>query len=270
MRLPACWFQQVHHIHTSHRHRNKTLPGLKSFFSSPAAAHTCFLSVAAYALTFVLFFSLAGCSSRPLRFSSLLKTTIDMVAEDNANTMNVLMEELLLKLYRRNPSELSKVPDTTIEMRRAALFGENPQEAFAELDHKRSIDAMLLSFEEHYTGDRVFALVAGLRDMIWSSYKKKNQFYFYDMLEPQQLYDSARNIEILIWRLNHRLNKNGCVFLLTNEISSTETNLSFERLFGKMIVLQDQLATTIADRTNRTFVTVSYRLASAAFIPIGM
>ena len=193
-----------------------------------------------------------------------------MVAEDHVNTMQSLLEELTIKLYRRNPCELAKAPGKTIKIRCASLFGDNAPEEFMELDHRRGTDAMLVCFDEQYTGDRVFALMAGLRDIIWASYNQKKTFYFYNRLEPQPLYDSARNIEILIWRLNHRLKNNGRLFLLTNETHSDDPNLSFERLFGKMIAHQDLLATIIADRTNRSLVSASYRLATAAFIPIGM
>lgn len=227
-------------------------------------------SVPASFLILVILLTALGCSSRPMRPSSLLKTTIDMVTEDHVNTMQSLMEELTIKLYRRNPSELAKTTGMTIKIRCASLFGDNAPEEFVELDRKHNIDSMLLCFDKTYTGDRVFALMAGLRDMIWASYNKQKKFYFYNTLNPQPLYDSARNIEILVWRLNHRLDSTGNVFLLTNDTLSTDPNLSFERLFGKMIALQDQLATVIADRTNRTLVTVSSRLATAAFIPIGI
>lgn len=214
--------------------------------------------------------ALSGCSTRPFRPECLLKTTIDMVAEDHASMMNDLMRTLTLKLYRRNPAELAKAPEQTIESRLECLFGEHAPESFGELDNRRSIDAMLLCFDERFSGDRVFALMAGLRDMIGASYGDKDELYFYDSLDPQPLYDSARNIEILVWRLNHRRDVSGHVFLLTDEPCAPEPNLSFERLFGKMIAVQDLLATNIADRTNRTIVSVTYRLASAAFIPVGL
>lgn len=237
------------------------------FKANPGSRTSC---VPASFLILVILLTLLGCSSRPMRPSSLLKTTIDMVAEDHVNTMQSLMEELTIKLYHRNPSELAKAPGKTITIRCANLFGDNAPEDFVELDRRRSIDAMLLCFDEKFTGDRVFALMAGLRDMIWASYNKRKKFYFYNSIKPQPLYDSARNIEILVWRLNHRLDSKGNVFLLTNDTHSPDPNLSFERLFGKMIALQDQLSTVIADRTNRTLVTVSSRLATAAFIPIGL
>ncbi len=193
-----------------------------------------------------------------------------MVAEDHVIMMESFLQDLMVKLYLRNPCELAKEPGQTIEMRQTSLFNNNAPKEFDELNHRRSINAMLLCFNEQYTGDRVFALIAGLRDMLWASFNNKKKFYFYNTLEPQPLYDSARNIEILIWRLNHRFDCKGNVFLLTNETNSPAPNLSFERLFGKMIALQDLLATVIADRTNRTFITVSHRAASAAFIPIGL
>ena len=257
------------HILTEHRtcDKNILVKFTSCFKANPLARISC---VPASFLILVILLTPLGCSSRPMRPSSLLKTTIDMVAEDHVNTMQSLMKELTIKLYRRNPCELAKAPGKTITIRCASLFGDNAPEEFMELDRRRSIDAMLLCFDEKFAGDRVFALMAGLRDMIWASYNKKKTFYFYNMLEPQPLYDSARNIEILIWRLNHRLKSNGSLFLLTNETHAADPNLSFERLFGKMIAHQDLLATIIADRTNRSFVTVSYRLATAAFIPIGM
>jgi len=211
-----------------------------------------------------------GCGTRPFRPDSFLKTTVDMVTEDHAATMQALMEKLLVKLYRRNPTELAKINGQTIQKRQGSLFSDNAPETFEELGRKRGIDAILLCFDEKYAGDRVFALMAGLRDMLWASYNNRKTFYFYDTLDPQPLYNSARNIEILVWRLNHRVDSSGRVFLLTNQAAGPSPNLSFERLFGKMIAIQDQLAIIIADRTNRTIVDVTYRLATAAFIPIGM
>jgi hypothetical protein len=46
-----------------------------------------------------------------------------------------------------------------------------------------------------------------------------------------------------------------------------ELNLSFERLFGKMINAQDMMAQIMADRSNRTIKNVIQTLVTA-FIPI--
>jgi hypothetical protein len=62
-------------------------------------------------------------------------------------------------------------------------------------------------------------------------------------------------------------NKESEPYLLTNGLAGEPANLSFERLFGQMIVVQDMMARIIADRTNRTINRVVHALASAAFLP---
>jgi hypothetical protein len=56
------------------------------------------------------------------------------------------------------------------------------------------------------------------------------------------------------------------LFLLSSG-DGDELNLSFERLFGKVINAQDMMAQIMADRTNRTIKNVIQTLATA-FIPI--
>ena len=46
--------------------------------------------------------------------NSLAKTDVDMIADTSQREMNRLMEELLEKLYRRNPQELDKVSGMSI------------------------------------------------------------------------------------------------------------------------------------------------------------
>ena len=64
-------------------------------------------------------------------------------------------------------------------------------------------------------------------------------------------FNSARNIEITLWKLSHDVDTNGELFLYTNSLSGEPVNLSYERLFGKLIATQDNLAIIIADKNNR-------------------
>ena len=89
-----------------------------------------------------------------------------------------------------------------------------------------------------------------------------------DSLDPQKLYNSARNLEIMAWRLAHRRNINGELLLLTNGTNGV-INLSFERLFGKMIADQDMIAEIIAGRANRTINKIFHSIAQAMFLPVG-
>ena len=94
------------------------------------------------------------------------------------------------------------------------------------------------------------------------------EFFILDSLDQQKLYNGARNIEILVWRLSNKRDQNSHLFLLTNEAEGDISNLSFERIFGKMVALQDMMARIILDKTNRAINYVVHKLATASFIPL--
>jgi hypothetical protein len=89
-----------------------------------------------------------------------------------------------------------------------------------------------------------------------------------DDLDPQGLYNAARNIEIAVWKLSNARDARGDLYLLSNEGAGTVQNLSFEREFGKMIGSLDILSKIAADKTNRTVVKVIQSLATSVFLPI--
>ena len=211
---------------------------------------------------------LSGCSSvENFELEQLAKTDIDMVADTNVEAVADLLDELATKLYRRNPRELAKVQGETLTSRRAQWLSAVASDVqFEELENKRSTQAMLLAFDPEYKGDRVFALVVGLSTMLDDAYDNQQDFYMTSTLDQQKLYNSARNIEILVWRLNQRRDEQGNLFLLTN--SMQPINLSFERLFGKLIARQDMMASLVAQKTNRTINRVVQGLATMTFLPI--
>ena len=83
-----------------------------------------------------------------------------------------------------------------------------------------------------------------------------------------QHYRLIRNIEIAIWRLSHYRDDKGELFLLTNGLNTQVINLSFERLFGKLVATQDTIAAIIAESSRRRIKNVIQRLATAVFLPI--
>jgi hypothetical protein len=107
----------------------------------------------------------------------------------------------------------------------------------------------------------------GIASTVFLSYNGKTEFYLNDSLDPQRLYNSARNIEIAAWKLASARSANGELLLASNEKADV-VNLSFEREFGKMIAYQDAMATVAAQRTNRVIRRVVQTLATAAFLPI--
>lgn len=212
-------------------------------------------------------FALSGCSSDNMKLSQLAKTDIDMVADAHLLQTESLMRELTIKLYKRNPGELKKGARQTVDSRLAQLFNAKRKLQFAETNNKIGGDAMLLAFEPGYAKDRVFALMVGLISMIRTSYGERSEFFVLDKLNAQSLYNSARNIEVLVWRLSTRVAAQGGPLLLTNSLPGESRNLSFERLFGQLISVQDMMALIAAQKWNRTINFIAHQVV---FLPVGL
>ena len=228
--------------------------------------------LARYTLLCVMF--LTGCSTTtppsgdPIdpntELSYLAKSDIDTVADVHLRQVDQYLKELTYKLYRRNPRHCDG-GTTNIEQCVKDLFNSHENKKLAV---KKAITNIKLSFDNGFTGDRVGNFVLGLRSMIHRAYSDKTEFFFFDELDPQKLYNSARNIEIAIWRLSNYRDDKGELFLLTNGLNTQVINLSFERLFGKLVATQDTIAVIIAESSRRRIKNVIQRLATAVFLPI--
>lgn len=199
---------------------------------------------------------------------SLGKSDIDDVLDVHVREARQYLRELMIKLYKRNPKELKKSQYQDINKNLIRVFDEIHNWKYEELNRQKSIDAIYLTFDDVYEGDRVFAFIVGLTSMIMAAYDNKTDFYLFDSVDPQKLYNSARNIEIAVWKLGHTTNENGELYLYSNSLPGEITNLSYERLFGKLVAIQDTIAIIIAGKANRTIKTVIQSLATAAFLPI--
>lgn len=208
-----------------------------------------------------------GCGSQTVRIQNIAKSDINMVGDNHIKATNELLELLIRKLYKRNPRELHKNSGMTVGQRMAQIFSDPGRLQFDELDHRQSVDAILLAFDPMFAGDRVFALGVGIRGMLYRAYNEQKELFMLDSLDAQKLYNSARNIEILAWRLAHRRDAGGKPYLLTNS-TVRPVNLSFERLFGKLIALQDMMARITEQRSRRTINKIVHGIASAVFLPV--
>jgi hypothetical protein len=202
------------------------------------------------------------------RISDLAKSDIDVAAESLSHECLASARLLMEKLYRRNPREWRKGNFPSMDAALARAFDEKSEFRFPELGNVRGADAILLALKPEYAGDRVFAFGVGLASMVFLSYNGKTEFYLTESLDPQKLYNSARNIEIAAWKLANARNGRGEPLLLSNDAAGDVRNLSFEREFGKMIAYQDVMAQIAAQRTNRTIRRVVQTLATAVFLPI--
>lgn len=210
----------------------------------------------------------------PLRTDSssinqLAKADFDRMADMELESNTQSLRTLMIKLYKRNPHELAKGNYRTAEAKAAFIFDDSTkhQWQFKQLQNKQDIEAIFLAFDNHYQGDRVLAFIVGLHTMLAKAHNNKTTFYLTDHLDPQKIYNVARNIEIAAWKLSNSRDANGNLFLLTNEISDTDRNLSFEREFGKMIGRTDFYAIALAEKSQRLISRIAQSLASAVFLP---
>ena len=210
---------------------------------------------------------LAGCAGGDFRFRDLAKTDTDLVAEAHYKESQRLLKELTAKLYKRNPHEWRK-SGLSLEKLTARLFGQQGAVVFDELGGVTGTDAIELALDPEFGGDRVFALMAGLNHMLRKSYGFHHEFFILTEIDEQKLYLSARNLEIAVWRLSHRLGDEGKPLLSTNSLPGESANLSYERLFGKLIAIQDMLAIVVAQKNQRVINKVAHNVATMAFFPL--
>jgi len=198
------------------------------------------------------------------------KTDVDRVADLHRREIFASVRLLAEKLYRRNPREWKKGGHASIEAALDRLLDPRLGWRLPESAGRRDTDAMLLALREDFAGDRVAVFIAGMGAMLNAAFEEKTEFFMIDELDPQKLYNSARNLEIAAWKLANARDAAGLPLLLSNETgqAAQPANLSFEREFGKMIGNLDLLSALIADKGHRTIARVAQSLATAVFLPV--
>ena len=210
-------------------------------------------------------FLLSGCGGFEVK--NLAKSDVDMVADQFIDESRLLVRRLTTKLYKRNPGELAKSPGRTIQSRLDQLQNRKGTLNFSELSYRQEIVALELVFDPRFKGDRVFALAVGLGGMLRHAYGYNSELFLFDKLDSKRLIASAHNVEVLLWRLKNHRQADGSPFLITSEYRGVTDNLSFERLFGKLIVLQEMMA-KIAGDANYRHLNSAVQAASSVFIPL--
>lgn len=207
-------------------------------------------------------------TEQDFRPSDVAKSDIDVAAEVHLNESLASSRLLMEKLYRRNPREWRKAGHASMEAPLSRAFDPKYEFRFPELAQARGADAIHLALKPEYRGDRVFAFCVGLAGMILAAYNGKTEFYLTDSLDPQKLYNSARNVEIAAWKLANARGPSGELLILSNEAGADAQNLSFEREIGKIIGYQDAMAMIAAQRYNRTIRRAIQTISTAVFLPI--
>lgn len=202
-------------------------------------------------------------------FRQLGKSDFDRMADVEIRENTESLRLLMLKLYKRNPHELQKSTSDHAEKMITWVFDGEAQHhyRFEDMQNLQDTEAIFLTFKPEYTGDRVLALIVGLQTMLMKAHGGRNDFYLTDTIDPQHIYNVARNIEIAAWKLSNARDGNGRLYLLSNEINDKERNLSFEREFGKIIGRTDLYAIALAEKSQRLISRIMQNLATAVFLP---
>ncbi|MEM1403154.1 MAG: hypothetical protein AAGG55_07485 [Pseudomonadota bacterium] len=211
------------------------------------------------------FSGLHGCGNYKVK--NLAKSDINLVTDEFIAETRGLVADLMVKLYRRNPDQLLRGDLHTMAGRLTLIRETRGALRFEELSNLEEIEALDHVFDPGFQGDRVFLLIVGLGGMLRRAYGYNTELYMFDSLNPEVLEASARNTEILLWRLKNNRKPNGDLFLITSEYQGVIDNLSFERLFGKLIALQDMMARIASDADDRR-VTKAVHTATSVFIPL--
>ena len=200
--------------------------------------------------------------------NQLGKTDFDRMADHEIRENIQSLRTLMIKLYKRNPSELKKSTSDDAEKMVNWVFNGNHNWNFEAINNLQGTDAIYLAFNEDYKGDRVLPFIVGIYTMLIKEHGGKKEFYLFDSVDPQLLYNASRNIETAVWKLSNAKDASGKPFLLTNELTEKENNLSFEREFGKIIGRTDFLAFTLSEKMERSITRVIQNLATGLLIPI--
>lgn len=159
----------------------------------------------------------------------------------------------------------------TVEGRLAQLQVHRYKLQFPELAYKQDIDAMNLAFDPDYRGDRVFALVVGLGSMLRQAYAYQPEIFMTHKLDAEVLLTSARNVEMLWWKLRNTRGPDGRHLIVTYESEGVVDDLRFARLFGEIVVLQEMMASIVGgadDRAVTGAVHGAVQAVSRVFIPL--
>jgi hypothetical protein len=223
---------------------------------------------------------LGGCVSTPqgkekpvpeqrdrVTLNQLGKSDFDRMADVEMRENTESLKTLMVKLYKRNPKELKKTTSSPLDKMVDWVFDGDHDWKFESIQNKQELDAIFLAFNPEYEGDRVLPFIVGLQTMLIKAHGGKTEFYLQDNIDPQKIYNAARNVEIAAWKLSNARDANGQLYLLTNEINEKERNLSFEREFGKIVGRTDLFAIALAEKSQRFITRVIQNLATAAFLP---
>ena len=199
-------------------------------------------------------------------FNQLAKNDMDRMADIEMRENTLSLRNLMTKLYKRNPHELQKSTPDNVEKMVDWIFEGDRDWKFEAINNVQGTEALFLAFKPEYEGDRVLPFIVGLQTMLIKAHGSKTEHFITDNIDPQNIYNVARNFEVAAWKLSTARDAQGKLYLITNQIGDNN-NLSFEREFGKMIGRTDIYAITLAEKSQRLISRVVQSFATLLFLP---
>ena len=173
----------------------------------------------------------------------------------------------MIKFYKRNPNQLKKSTSDNAEKMTNWVFHGDHDWKFERINKAQDIEALNQVFDDNYKGDRVLSLITGLYTMLIKAHGDKKEFYMFDSLDPQKIYNASRNFEIIVWKLSSKKKSTNEPYLISNGLNSEDINLSFEREFGKIIGRTDYFAFTLSEKTERVITRMIQNVTTGILLP---
>ncbi len=219
---------------------------------------------------------LAGCADTPAprgKVDGAPFTAGEIVQSDSNRMVTLAMKEnldgvlrLMDKLYQRNPGEWRKTADSREAAAAYVRIAILERQPWADLQGLRDVAALSLALQPDFAGDRVAAFTHALADTIITAHGGRTRFTLIDSIDPQHVYNAARNVEVANWILNTRKNAAGGPLLLSNHLDGVQRNLSFEREMGKIIGRLDLVASYSTERYRRSVIGYGQGLLAGPFM----
>jgi len=111
--------------------------------------------------------------------NQLGKTDFDRMADHEIRENIQSLRTLMIKLYKRNPSELKKSTSDDAEKMVNWVFNGNHNWNFEAINNLQGTDAIYLAFNEDYKGDRVLPFIVGIYTMLIKAHGGKKEFYLF-------------------------------------------------------------------------------------------
>lgn len=202
--------------------------------------------------------ALAGCSGKAVK--NVAKSDVDLIADLAVQTLDDYLRRLSIELYRTNSDELTK-SNFVLETRITQIVEYPVEVAYKELDFKQRTQAIELALDQSYKGDRVFALMIGISSTLRHSYNNQREFFIFDSIDPQELYNSSYNLQLLKQKLLDKEQD-----LIRIEQHYDDINNAYV-LLDKISTTQDFMSQIMADRTSRV-INKTLTGTASVFMPI--